>query len=98
MPADEFRGDSELSLNPRRQTGGLREVVSFDAVLDPDLHTFGHGLPILSWSGCNRKGLEGGISLRLPAQPATGEVPGLPTVFLYPHDPSRMRSAVSRSR
>ncbi len=36
-PANEFRGDSELSLNPRRQTGGLGEVVSLDAVFDPDL-------------------------------------------------------------
>ncbi len=36
-PANEFRGDSELSLNSRRQTGGHREIVSFDAVFDPDL-------------------------------------------------------------
>jgi hypothetical protein len=44
VPPNEFRGDSELSFNPRRQTGGLWEVVSFDAVFYPNLHLFSHVL------------------------------------------------------
>lgn len=42
-PAYEFRGNAELTFDPRRQTGGLWEEVSLDAVFDPYLQTLCHG-------------------------------------------------------
>ena len=38
LALDEFSVDIELFLDSGRQTGGLREVVSLDAIGDSDLH------------------------------------------------------------
>jgi len=44
MPLDQLRSDSKLRPNRRRQTGGPWQVVSLDAVFDPDLEVFTHVL------------------------------------------------------
>ena len=49
LALDEFSVNAELFLDGGRQTGGLREVVSLDAIGDSDLHRRAPVLRVSRW-------------------------------------------------